>query len=55
MRKCAKCALSAQGMAAARRIAERNGVDVKKVMDAYAKVVSSPKMKLSPSVLFLAR
>ena len=53
MRKSIKLALSAQGMAAAKRIAERNGVTVKKVIDSYVRVVSSPKKKLTPSVLFL--
>ena len=45
--------LSEQAMSAAKRIAERKGVDVKKVIEAYAKAATSPKMKLNTSVLFL--
>lgn len=45
--------LSEEAMAAAKRIAERKGVDVKKVIRAYAKAATSSKTKLNTSVLFL--
>lgn len=46
--------LSRKGLAAAKRIAKANGVDVEKVISAYVDAVS-PKAKVNVTTLFLPR